>query len=311
MSVLRLTNSEMKEYRRCKRKWWLSTYRRLAPRAPELPNTPLSIGNLVHDALANYYDPQARTDPVEYAERWAQTQIELNPETEVESTKEIELVRAMLSGYLEWLGETGADADIEVLGVERQVEVALVDGVNLLTKLDAPIQRRSDGAKLAFEHKTVASLDQPFVALKHDTQLLTEHLGLFLDARSKGATNEEAYEQCHGILYNMLRKVKRTASAKPPFYGREDAPHNLFELRAHWHHVVAIAAEITTSRAALDAGQAHHAVVPPNPTRDCKWDCPFFKMCVMLDDGSDAEGALHDLYEERDPLRRYEGSEPL
>jgi hypothetical protein len=302
---LRLSNSEMSTFRRCERKWWLSQYRRLQSVNPQKPGSALSIGNLVHDALANFYDPEVKADPVAFVDQHLTARLAADPMHEDELMKENNLVHIMLGGYVEWLAETGADEDIQVTGTERMVEVPLVDGVNLLSKLDAPVERISDGAKLAFEHKTTGDLDGPLNKLKLDTQLLTEHLARFLDAIEKGATPEEAYDQCHGILYNQLKKVKRTAAAKPPFYARTDITHNIHELRNHWKHVLVIARKIQDRRTRLDAGESHHTVCEPNPTNDCTWDCSFFKICVLFDDGSDVEGAIAAMYIEGDPLERY------
>ena len=315
MGLLRLSNSEISAYRRCQRKWYLGTYRRLKPRAKEAPGSSLHVGNLVHDGLAAYYADRT-VDPVAFVEEAIDLEAAANPEFSGDLEKERALVSAMMTGYLEWLEESGADGDLVVTGSEIRVEVplkVLEDGtqVNLLSKLDAPVERISDGAKLALEHKTVSSLDQPLSLAKLDTQFLTEHLARFLWERMNEVTDDEAYDKCHGILVNMLRKVKRTASAKPPFYARQDVTHNIHELRNHWRHVLAYARQIHQATARLDKGDAHQAVCPPSPRRECTWDCPFFKVCVMADDGSDFEGALAALYEERDPLERYEGAEEM
>jgi len=314
--TLRLSNSEMKQWRRCRRQWYYSTYKRLGKIVEEEPGGSLSIGNLVHDALALYYEPlpprkRKRPDPVAFIEQVAAAKLERMPALEKAILSEKELCVAMVVGYLEWLEETGADQALRVEGSERTVEVPLKveePGITLISKLDAPVTRESDGMRLALEHKTVQTLEQNMPLLKLDTQLLTEHLARFLHSIEEGATPEEAMQQCHGILYNMLRKVKRTARAQPPFYGREDVPHNIIELRNHWRHVVAIGREIQAATAALDAGADHHVVCPPNPTRDCSWDCAFLPVCVMNDDGSDIEGALAAMYVERNPLARYENA---
>lgn len=310
--MMRLSNSEIKEYRRCLRKWYLGQYRRLKLRSRTFEaGQPLEIGDWVHDALAAYYDPATRTDPVAFAHSLYEQRLAEAPEWAGDIEKDWKLVKAMLSGYMEWLAETGVDIDLEIEGSETFGEVPLVDDVTLLSKLDAPVTQKSSGAKLALEHKSTKSLTVLLPHAKLDTQYLTEHLVRFLDLVEKGATHEEAYDQCHGILLNMLRKVQRTATAKPPFYGREIVPHNLHELRNHWRHTVAWARMIQATRGRLDAGEEHQVVCPPTPTRDCTWDCPFFKVCVMADDGSDFEGALADLYEEHDPLERYLGAVPL
>jgi hypothetical protein len=308
MTLLHLSNSEMSTWRRCRRKWWFGTYRELGPRAELVAGTASKLGVLVHDALSGYYADHL--DPVTHVRDWERATLLRHPEEDTEIRKQADLSAIMLEGYLEWLEETGADAELTVLGTEMAVEVVLIPGVTLLSKLDAPVERESDGAKLDLEHKTVSTMTPP-AQLKLDTQLLTEHLARFLHTREQGATDEEAYAACHGVLYNMLRKVKRTPSASPPFYGRETVPHNIHELRAHWRHVAAIAREIQQARERLDAGESHHSVAPPNPTRDCHWDCEFFKVCVMADDGSHLEGALEAIYVRRDPLERYADAESL
>lgn len=306
-----LSNSEMKDFQRCKRKWWLSYIRGLQRVAADAPMSPTHIGTTVHDALAAYYDPEQRTDPVAFANEALDELLDEMPGWGDEIQKERELATAMLEGYLEWLEETGADSDLTIQGTETKVEVKLVEGVHLISKLDAPVVRQRDGAKLAIEHKTVQAFDRPLMLLKLDTQMLTEHLVRFLHMQEEGATAEEAMFEAQGVLWNGLRKVKRGPRSTPPFYHREDVTHNLNELRNHWKHVVGIARDMQTRVDRLAAGETHQAVVPPNPTKDCKWDCPFFQVCGMFDDGSNVEGALEAMYEVGDPLARYEGADVL
>jgi PD-(D/E)XK nuclease superfamily protein len=309
--TLRLSNSEMATFRRCRRKWYLSQYRRLSPRASYSFGTPIHIGNVVHDALAAYYDPELRTDPVAHARAYVDGVIHDDPAHEYEAEKEWTLIEPMLTGYVEWLEETGADSDLKFIGSERMVEAQMTENVTLISKLDAPVEQISDGAKLALEHKTVGSLEEPLGLLKIDTQLLTEHLVRFMDAQAKGADADEAYDQCHGVLYNMLKKNKHTSRAKPPFYGRLTIPHNIYELRNHWKHVLETAREISKATVRLDANEDHHRVCPPSPDKTCQWQCQFFKVCGMFDDGSQVEAALDAMYEEKDPLERYQGAEKL
>lgn len=311
--MLRLTNSEMVEWRRCRRKWYLHTYlRRAAPNEGQ-PGTALHRGNLVHDALAAMYDPTRRADPVAFVESWRAAQ-EDDPFSAEGIEADAEMAKIMLTGYMEWIAAEGVDQGLVIQGTERAVEVPLkIEGheVTLLSKLDAPILRESDGAMLAFEHKTTGAFDKLLKRAKLDTQFLTEHLVRFLNAIEQGMEPAEAEHLCQGVLLNMLRKVKRSARANPPFYMREAVPHNIVELRNHWRHVVSIARDIEATKARLDAGEDHHSVCPPNPSTECSWDCPFYNICVMFDDGSDGAGALDSLYEEKDPLERYANAEGL
>ena len=59
-------------------------------------------------------------------------------------------------------------------------------------------------------------------------------------------------------------------------------------------------------RDALDAGESHYKNAYPSPSKDCKWKCQFFTVCTLMDDGSAAEQALSEMFEEGDPYSYYE-----
>jgi hypothetical protein len=303
--MIRLTNSEMSTWRNCPRAWYLAYYRGLRRRQFDVAGRPTTLGTRVHDALAAYYDPETPYDPVQHVLAGIERECESYPTQEADIRKEGEMASIMVEGYVQWLEETAEDDDLRVLAAESKIEVPLFEGCTLLSKIDARVERISTGARLALEHKTCGSLTQALPLLQADTQCLTEHLVEFLDLKAKGLETERA----QGVLYNMLRKVKRTARAKPPFYGRETVMHNVNELRSHWYHCVAIGRQIENARVRLDAGESHHTVCPPNPSRELLWRSEFFKdgMYELMDDGSDWEAAVDALYEVCDPLERYWG----
>lgn len=313
-SPLRLTNSEMRAFRRCRRKWWLSYHRGLVPRTDDAPLAPRRVGTIVHDALAAYYE--RGDDPVKVVLDGHEKRLAEYGEFFVkEVTRETALCEAMITGYLDWLAESGADSEMDVIGAERAAEAPLGDGApegsTVLAKLDAVVDHKPTGQKLAFEFKTVADLSTPLALLRIDSQFRTEHLVRFLLQLRDGATAEEAITDCSGVLWRGLRRVKRTVTAKPPFYREEIVRHNIEELRNHWRHVVSTALEIDRAQTELDSGRDPHLVAPPNPVKDCKWDCEFFNVCPMFDDGSRVEEALAANFDVRDPLERYEGAEGL
>lgn len=307
---LTLTSSTVKEWDRCRRKWWLATYRRLG--RPQEYRSPLSIGNLVHDALAAYYDSVYGSGdvepivPITWVKDRALDQMEQTPEFAEQIAKDAELAGIMVDGYMEWLVETGADANFETVEPERVIRTELTDDVELLGKLDGKVLMR-DGWTAFLEHKTVGNFtDLPSYAqidrqlLTYDLLEYTELLGLNVNAETPPAK-----PLTDGAILNMLRKVKRTARAKPPFYARHQVGHNIHELRSHWQHVVGIAAEMNRAIARLENGESHHLVVPPTPTNDCRWSCQFFTICPLFDDGSDVESVIEFEYEDTDPLARY------
>jgi hypothetical protein len=219
------------------------------------------------------------------------------PEDEATIRKEADLSRAMIEGYFEWLAETGADEGLHVISAEKKLE-AEVAGVILQGKLDVRAQRDTDGAIVVVDHKTCQDFSIAH-GLARDEQIKTY---LLLERLCRDEYPVD------GAIYNMLRKVKRTASAKPPFYDRAEIRHNEHVLRDFYFRVVAEISDIVAAERELDtypiSGQ--HKMYP-NPTKDCKWECPFVGVCALMDDPTArAEQMIEALYEEGDPYQRYQ-----
>lgn len=307
--VYRVSNSELKTFKRCRRKWWLAYHRKMQRPVEDLVGA-RSIGTRIHFALAVYYsgtydvDDALRTYKAS-SEEDLELFIDRNPMAETKKLEsELDLGRIMLEGYFDWLAETGADSDLRVIASETPIEAPIpaFPNVNIRGKLDVRIARESDGARLFMDHKTVGSLSQANGILIMDEQMLTYHLLERLEAIAIG---DDSGERTDGGLYNMLRKCKRTATAKPPFYERVEVRHNDIELRHFYERVTAEVGRILEAERALNSGTSHYSVVPPNPTRDCSWDCDFFLLCPLFDDGSRAEDLLAANYALGDPDARY------
>ena len=308
--TLTLTQSTIKTWDRCKRKWWLGDYRRLTR---DEYRSPLNVGNLVHEALEQYYlgaygeDMPAFVDPITWIKDRSLAVMEEFPDDAAFIAKDATMAGIMVEGYMEWLEETGADAEIAKVEPERMVSTQLRPGVKLLGKLDGKLEFH-DGWVGFREDKTVQNFVELPAIAQFDRQLLTYDLLEYLEHLNTIDSDGEKPSEplTDGIILNMLRKVKRTATATPPFYMRHKVEHNLDELRNHWRHVVTISKQIEHAIVRLDADESHHNVVPPTPATDCRWSCPFFEICPMFDDGSDVEAVISFEYREHDPLERYE-----
>lgn len=312
----RVTNGELRTYKQCKRKWWLGWYRHLRPRAPEVVGA-APLGTLVHLALAAYYNPEPRNPFTVLDEKVAQDRARLTDDFDAiqELEKQADMARTMLEGYCEWLAETGIDQGLSIVAAETKIDVPFpaYPGVNLLGKLDLRIQRDIDGARLFLDHKTVGDLTSPVKMLHMDEQMLHYHLLEYLDyLRALGPEGQAAAPRTDGGLYNMLRKVKRTARANPPFYDRVEVRHNVHELRAYYTRVFGEVVDMMETARKLEAGEDHHVVAYPNPTRDCTWKCEFFGVCPILDENPTAgESFLADWFEVGNPLDRYDEAPEL
>jgi hypothetical protein len=310
-----VSNSEIQCFKECRRRWYLQYVRKLV-RIREDPTGPAHLGTRVHKALAWYYDfarmpcPTAQPTPDEIlAFHDADVVWDLNefPEREEDINKEADLSRIMLEGYFEWLEEEGMDEGLVIVGSEQALEYEILPGVILQGKLDIRVLREFDGARMVLDHKTVQNFTDPTRMLPFDEQVRTY---LMLE-RLCNPDNT----RIDGAIWNMLRKVKRTSTAKPPFYERCEVFVNDFVLRDFYTRTVNVIQEmlelerlteplpIINARLALTSA---NEIAYPRPTRDCHWKCPFFGVCPVMDDSSkDAEGLTHILFQEGDPYARY------
>lgn len=314
-----VSNSELQTWKRCRRKWWLAWYRRLALRTETFVGA-RSVGDRVHRALQRWYVPEGapRVDPRDALERvivedWTRV-AELARERNLDELQlaglarefatSTNLERAMIEGYVRWLEETGADAELRVIASETPLlaRQELPDGrqVALIGKLDVRVKRVTDDVNLFVDHKTVGDLKSPAVTLPQNEQMLHYMLLEWL-------SSEEGERRCDGALYNMLRRSQRTSRATPPFYDRVEVHHNPYELAAYRRRALAASRDVLDAIVALDDGRLHLEVVYPSPTPSCKWDCDFFAVCNLLDDGSaGVDDMLNALYHEVDPRDRYD-----
>lgn len=315
MPEVTVTQSTIKDFERCKRRWWLRHFRGYDR---ERYGSAITVGNLVHDALADWYAGELE-NPIEFVTAKADAARMEFPSDAASIDKDEELAIIMLEGYLEWLEETGADYELEAIEPEREVEVELAPAIDdvrgrilLRGKIDGKVRRR-DGWTAFLEHKTVGNFTDLSAISRMNQQLLTYELLDYLDhiQQLKDSVDEteklpeNAPPLVGGYILNMLRKVKRTARSNPPFYERDEGSHNLEQLRNHWKHVVSVAREMQERAARLERGEDHHVVAPPDVRSTCRWDCQFFDVCPLFDDGSDAESVLQLEYVKRDPLERY------
>lgn len=302
-----VSNSELQTFKRCRRKWWLSWHRGLTLRA-ESPVGVRQVGDRCHRALKGHYVPGGPTKPDQMLDELERLITldrtaagEMDAETSRKFESEADLERIMLEGYVEWLATTGADADYEVIAPETYLEAGILNlgptSVAIIGKLDVRLRRRSDGAHLFMDHKTVGDLRAPTLMLPLDEQMLHYHL--------LESLNVDDGQRAVGALYNMIKRVKRTTTAKPPFFERVEVRHNDHELESYQRRIRGEIVAMLDVGDELNDGVDPREIAYPTPNRNCTWDCDFFAVCPMLDDGSRAEAMLLQLYVKRDPLEYY------
>jgi hypothetical protein len=297
--VVRLSNSEIQTFKDCRRRWWLTYYRRLQPKYKDTTGA-LVLGTRIHAALDEYY-----TNGTPLLEAHANL---LNAEKEIllqdfrdvsELEKEGELGHIMLEGYLQWNEEEGIDADLEMISTEETIVMPMFNGeVELQGKLDMRVRRKADGVRMFRDFKTVGGSLSDFANLAPMNEQILTYMIL---EQSKDVNGERS----DGGIFTMLKKVRRSAAARPPFYDQIEVRHNIFTLRSFWDRLHGTVTDLMRVRTALDKGEQPSFHAYPSPSRDCKWKCKFYSVCTLVDDGSAAEQAITEMFVEADPYAYY------
>lgn len=296
---VRISNSEIQTFKDCRRKWWLQYYRRLQPRDRQFTGA-LALGSRIHEALDMYY-----STGTPLLEAHAQL-VNVEKETLLadfrdvaELEKEAEMGHIMLEGYLQWVEENGIDAELEMISTEETMSMPMFNGeVELQGKLDMRVRRRGDGVRMFRDFKTVGGSLSEFANLAPMNEQILTYMLLEQHQNKDG-------ERSEGGIFTLLKKVRRTAAARPPFYDQLEVRHNVFTLRSFWDRLHGTVADMMRVRHALDEGESPAFHVYPRPSRDCKWKCPFFTVCTLVDDGSAAEQAIEAMFEVADPYAYY------
>ena len=298
--IIRLSNSELQTFKDCRRRWWLNYYRRLQPKQKDMTGA-LALGTRIHAALDAHYAQgtpllQAHSELVEKDKQLLLADFRDVNDLETEA----ELGRIMLEGYEQWVEENGIDAELEMISTEEKIVAPLFNGaVELQGKLDMRVCRKADGVRLFRDFKTVGGSLSEFSSMAHMNEQVMTYMLL-------ESSKFDEKERSEGGIFTLIKKVRRTAAAKPPFYDHVEIRHNIFTMRSFWQRIHGTIADLMRIRTALDAGENPAFHVYPRASRDCKWKCQFFAICPMFDDGSAVEQALSDSYEEKDPYAYYD-----
>lgn len=295
------TNSELRTFQTCRRKWYLAYYYGFASNPANEPATGvMHLGSSIHLALEAWYGYSI--DPLRALDWIYSNDMALFPNEEDELVKELTLAKVMTEGYCDWASAEGVDVGVEILGVEEVVEHELeIAGqtVTLKGKLDQLARRKSDGALLARDLKTVGSLAKA-TQLRFSSQLRYYALIQAMAAKKSGKG-----ELISGGEYLLIVRSKRTSRATPPFYARVDVPLNRFDLASEWQKSRAIITEILEVRKRLENGEDHHSVAFAHQGDWCAYSCSFVNVCPMFDDGSRAWDMMGATFPRVDPNSYY------
>jgi hypothetical protein len=301
-----VSNSQLSTFKRCRRKYWLAYVRKLRPRRREYTGA-RQLGTRVHLALQVYYtENQQQAAAFAALDKLRDAELKVVDEIGADLVrKEHDLALAMLEGYFQWLADEGVDSDLTVVAAEQTLQTpSPVNGVELIGKLDLSVENVHTEEEGFLDFKTVGDLQTPLKTLSMNEQFRMYALMQRSIAAAAGRKPTRFQR------YRMLKKSKRTARARPPFFADYDVYITDPELRVFWDRLYGEIVEIVRFERAIESRPELHQVIAfPTPRNECSWDCDFFAVCPLFDDpDADPEYVLSQNFEEGDPHEHYRGT---
>lgn len=294
----RVSGSEFKTFRRCKRQWWL-TYGR-GFRTPTVKDGALTLGSLTHLGQEFLYEGGTLDAALDAIRDDVMEKLPLAVDQDAWLKQGYD-AQNFIVGYEEWLRSTGADQRFEHIASEEELEMPLTtmpDGTEwvLMGKLDRRVYDRMTEMKRFMDFKSVATFDGFTALAPRDEQFPTYEMLL---------RHNYPGERVMGGLWRMIRKVKRARDGDGDFFRDYEVSFNEQFLESVRQRYVSMAYEMHDIERRMASGELHNYAVYPTPTFTCSWDCQFVVVCDMFDDGSRVESALQELYVVGDPYDRY------
>ncbi|MCA1799955.1 MAG: PD-(D/E)XK nuclease family protein [Actinobacteria bacterium] len=322
--------SDRINFKRCRRKWDMTSPLRQNLRSKSEASMPLWFGSGVHYALEDYHGYNRFGSPVEalraYHKAFVKGQLSM-PE-DAEATIE-DLGVNMMEYYLEWEERSSQFRTLWVDGVP-QVEVTFeypledFEGdVRYKGTLDRVMLDKFDRLWVR-DYKTAAQFDTNKLELDPQVTAYLLFANQIYDAEFEGmaylqlkksypkppkplatgglsmnkaqSTTSQAYIKALKQMYGGKVPVKYIDFVKE-MQQREKSDGDKFILSTYVRRSDA-ALNTEFFRIHEELGDMLNPDLPlyPNPTRDCFWDCPVRTVCIAMDDGGDYEQLLTENY---------------
>jgi hypothetical protein len=281
--IYSVSHSEMDTYKTCRRRWYLQYYRKLRRRREPRAKA-RDTGILVHAALYTFYiagglnGEKSEELMYQYLDNARDEDMLKCDETERKDVLDVHKTsRILCEGYIEWLHETGADVGFTFDHSEVTLRApGPVPNTEIMGIIDLGGTEERSGDLFVMDTKVTDSID---------TMLKTLHLmeqGPMYAVLAK--INDPNPNRGFRVIWNMVKRSKQTARAKPPFYQRYELAINADQLRQFYLQLQGQIEDILRTEEMLNKGESHIKVAYPTPTRDCSWKCPYFSICGAMND---------------------------
>jgi hypothetical protein len=309
-----MRTSERKDLKRCPQRWWWGWRNGLKPTTVD---TKLWFGQGIHVGLAEWYRTGADRGP-HPAETWArfvrdEERFIRDGNGLIDQQAWVDARDLGLSLLLEYVDHYGKDDDWDVVATEQafEAQIRLSDDLVIVYTgtFDGVYRDRRTGKLWLMEHKTAAAIpDTGYLEL--DDQAGSYYAFAPIVLRHMGIMRED--ESLEGIMYNFLRKGlpdDRPRNEKGQYLNKNGSvskvqPKPLFKRHPVWRTDRQSAKMIQNikNEAQLTMRYRNHDLLPTKTPRvECRWDCNFYQMCQLHEQGQDWEEFRDAMYEVRDP----------
>lgn len=322
---IRVSNSKVNTFRRCKKKY---EYRYVMGLRPKKRERPLELGSWVHKLLETHYD----------GEDWKATHKLLTKqfyglfEEEREMLGDVpETARAIMKAYLRRYAEE--DKQYRVVDSEMNEFVTLPNGIQLQIVVDLIVEDRR-GRLWPWDHKVRTKFGDG------DSMLIDPQLSLYfqglkmlgykniagvvyneLAAKPPREPNLlasrkrlEKRQDIHTDVYTYMRAIRRhgfdpsdyadilrrlAVTQRGKFFRRTVLPKDAPQLRTVMGELVMTAGDILRAERRVEFPRTF---IP----RQCKWDCAYKELCIAQMHGSNIDTMVKTGFTTSDRLRRGE-----
>lgn len=295
-----VTHSDLSAFLRCRRSFAWSYVHDV--KRPERPVGAAALGTRVHYGLEVFYT--TGTDPVAAHDARAREDIAWLETHDAQTWEIDQLYTEMIIGrnciisHQDWLAETGADAEFEVLDVEQKLEAPILGGRAILRgKVDLRFRSLNDGMIYTNDWKTSSAQGSVREGFERSYQ---SPIYVALTALQPGTETWEI----GGSYYTVMRKTKNLARVTRPMVERFRVPATRRTAEAKLKQIEAIALEMMQLTAEVAAGDDSRAY--PSPMDSCRW-CSYKQPCELMDESpAAAEAYIDAAFQRGGKYERYE-----
>lgn len=324
-----LRSTERTDFLRCQQRWqWAWRYGLTLPSMSEA----LWFGIGIHKALAYYYGLGKKRN-LDFVDVWIEycgtdsDSLKLKEEIFQDRWGELILLgESMLQEYHKyWKG----DLDWDIIATEEIFKLPIPRDWTFPGDADTPedkiiawfmsawdaVYRDADGIYWLLETKTRKQIKLGFLPLNNQGGVYYAAANLIL--KERGVLSK--HENIGGINYNFMRKAEpdtrpkdaegyalnkngsRSKVQPSPLFVREFVEKTPNE---SYRQIKRIAHEVDQ----MNLLREKFIEPTKNPTADCEWDCAFFQMCQLHEQGADWKDFMREIYTKKNPYEQYRKS---